>query len=280
MIRGATRYLVPRSRAEAVAALADEHAVAIGGGTMVLPDLAREPARERLLVDLGRAGLDRLAVDGDGTLVLGAMTSYLDLLADPAACAALPGLALASAGITGGIAVRGQGTIGGSAAYANPGSDAPACLVAADARLRLESTRGSREVAAADFFAGAFAPALEPGELLCEIAVPAPRPDSAWGYCKLKHAEGSWPIATAVCELPRAGGAVRFTLGGVAASPLRVELERERCEQPDAVAAAVAAVLTEPWSDALADGDYRRRIAPVAARRAFRRAVEQLEGSR
>ncbi len=286
MIRGRTTYLAPRDRDAAVAAMASAAtmSVAIGGGTMVLAELARAAAVPRCLVDLSRAGLSSIAI-GPEEVTLGAMVSYAQLIASAEASARLPLLASAARGITGGASIRGQGTIGGSACYANPGSDMPACLVALDARLVLASVAGVREVAAADFFVGAFATLREPNELLLELVLPAPAAERpAWGYEKLKLSEGSWPIATAACTLATGGagelaGAV-VVLGGVAATPVVLDVtDALDCDDASgAVATAARVAIDEPWDDVLAPGAYRRDVAGAVAWRAVRQALARAEG--
>jgi CO/xanthine dehydrogenase FAD-binding subunit len=86
------------------------------------------------------------------------------------------------------------------------------------------------------------------------------------GYHKVKLAESSWPIATAAAVVGGDGDGT-VTLGGVAATPLRIEIG---AAWNDAVVdAAVRDRLVEPWEDELAPGSYRRDIAGAVARRAL-----------
>ncbi|WP_169951212.1 xanthine dehydrogenase family protein subunit M [Microbispora sp. H11081] len=251
-------------------------AVVLGGGTMLIPDMTHGRTRADVVVDLSRAGLSGIA-PGDGEVVVGATTTYADVLADDRAPALVPLLRVMAGGVTGGPQIRNKGTVGGSASYANPSSEVPACLVALGARMRLASASGTREVEALDFFTGAFATARRPDEVLAALVLPALTGTSV-GYTKLKHAESSWPIATAAC-VPGPDGALRVALGAVAATPLLVTVDRPDAGVADPawrahVREVVDAAVTEPWSDVLADGEYRRRVAPVAAARSIARALE------
>jgi carbon-monoxide dehydrogenase medium subunit len=173
-----------------------------------------------------------------------------------------------AAGVTGGKQVHNQGTLGGSACYANPSSDVPAALVGVSATLRLANAGGTRDVDAAEFVLGAFRTLLEPRELLAEIVVPAAPEGSRFGYYKFKLSESSWPIATATCLVGNDGAIARLSLGGVSPRPVLVS-KAEGAAEATAVQAAVEATDFEPWTDAVADGRYRRRIASVVAKRAF-----------
>lgn len=61
--------------------------------------------------------------------------------------------------------VRYMGTLGGNVANGDPGNDMPAVMMALGAAYRLEGPDGSRDVAATDFYQGAYFTALEPGEI-------------------------------------------------------------------------------------------------------------------
>jgi aerobic carbon-monoxide dehydrogenase medium subunit len=256
------RYTSPSDVDGVTAALAGGGAVVIGGGTMVVPDMTHGRVRPAAVVDLARAGLAGVT-RGDGGWVIGAMTTYSELERS-----SVPLLTIMARGITGGPQIRNRGTVGGSASYANPSSDVPAALVALGARLRLAKTGGVREVAAADFFLGAFRTAREPDEVLTAITVPDT--DASLGYLKFKLVEGSWPIVTAAAV---AGSTIRVVLGGAAATPVAVEVARESWREQ--LRLAVDRVLTEPWDDVLAPGRYRARIAPVIAARSVAGALSE-----
>ena len=256
------RYTRPADVDGVTAALADGDAVVVGGGTMVVPDMTHGKVRAAAVVDLAKAGLAGIT-RGDGEWVIGAMTSYTELERS-----GVPLLATVARGITGGPQIRNRGTAGGSASYANPSSDVPATLVALNARLRLAKSGGVREVAARDFFLGAFRTAREPDEVLTAITVPEPA--GALGYVKFKLVEGSWPIVTAATVV---GATIKVVIGGAAAVPFAVEVARESWR--DELRSVVEGALTEPWDDVLAPGHYRARIAPVIAARSAASALEE-----
>jgi carbon-monoxide dehydrogenase medium subunit len=272
-------YLTPRSVEEAVRALADspETTRILAGGTWVVPDLNRGLIRPRRVVDLRHAGLERIALDGS-TVRLGAMTTYADVVASPVVREHAALLALMAAGVTGGIQLTAQATLGGSAAAARPHSDAPAALVALRAVAVLAGRGGERRLGAGELFTGAMQTAISPGELLTGFEIPV-RPRARAGYFKLKRGGSSWPIATAavVVDLDDSGAceSVSAVLGGVAAVPVTVALDavlRGARLTPELIGAAgerAGAAVTEPWSDVLASGAYRARVAGPVLKRAL-----------
>lgn len=276
-------YAAPASAQEGVRLLAERPPAVrvLGGGTWLVPELSRGEARPALVVDLRRAGLG--AIDDDGDRVrIGAMATYADLLASATVARRLPLLHLMAAGVTGGWAIRNQGTVGGSVAAARPQSDAPAALVASGARAMVAGPAGERSLPVGELLAGAMLSGLAPDEILTGFDVPA-ADGVGHGYVKLKRGAGSWPIATAAAlvALDAEGRCTRATLvlGGVTATPLAVDVSALVGAAPVAEAVAAAAqragaAVVEPWSDALAPGSYRAAVAAPVARRSLTMACE------
>lgn len=275
MISTALRYHAPTDIDEACSLLGVRaQAAVLGGGTWLVPLMTRGERRVSDVVDLRGLGLDGIE-DGDGEVVVGAMTTYADVVASSVLRERAPLLYAAAAGVTGGKQIHNLGTLGGSACYAFPSSDVPACLVALGARMRIHGAGGVRELPAQEFFLDAFRSALGPGEILTSIVVPVVA--GGVGYYKLKLSEGSWPIATAAAVV--GDDSANVTLGGVSRTPLRIDatgaFDRAAgdggMERLDAL---IVEQLEDPWDDELAPGWYRRSVAPAIARRAVKQASE------
>ncbi|KIC20911.1 FAD binding domain-containing protein [Leisingera sp. ANG-Vp] len=158
----------PSTVAEAVAALADEEAQALGGGQTLIPTLKQRLAMPSKLVSLtGIAGMSGVS-GGDGVVSIGGATTHAEVAA--AAAGAYPALA-ALAGQIGDPAVRNRGTIGGSLANNDPAACYPAAALGSGATI-MTSTR---EITADDFFQGLFETALEEGEIITAVRFPVPQ---------------------------------------------------------------------------------------------------------
>jgi carbon-monoxide dehydrogenase medium subunit len=250
-------YEAPRSAEEAVALLDGGDARVLAGGTWVVPELGSGAAAPRVVVDLRRAGLGAIAPDG-ATVRIGATATYADLIASPVVRERLPLLHEMALGITGGWAIRAQGTLGGSLAAARPMSDAPAVLAALGAVAHVAGPRGPRAVPAAELVAGPMRTALRADELLTELEVPVQA--GGHGYVKIKRGFSSWPIATAAA-VAQDGALSRLVLGGVAGTPVEVDVT------------TLAPQIAEPWEDELAPAEYRVAIAGAIAARAAAKAM-------
>ncbi len=88
--------------------------------------------------------------------------------------------------------IRNRGTIGGSLAHADPAAELPAVAVALQARFRLQRAGGDRWVEASSFFAGLFATALEPDEILTEVRIPPLPPRTGWAFLEVSRRLGDY----------------------------------------------------------------------------------------
>lgn len=272
------RYLRARSREEAVAALAElgDESKILAGGQSLLALMNLRVARPGVLLDIGRAGLAGICVNG--ALEIGATTTQNAALWSPdvARCAPLMERALRDVGHH---TLRNRGTVGGSVAHADPAAELPAVLVALDGAVVAQSAGGSRTIAADDFFVSHYTTAMTDEELLVAVRLPAVPPD-AWAFHEVSRRHGDFALAgvAAAFAVDEAGlvTSARVVLFAVDERPLRVaEAEEAVVGQPlrddTAVAEAArrAAAAVEPVADIRGSTRFRKRLTEVAVRRAL-----------
>src|SRR6201995_271938 len=209
MIPGAFSYHRPATVADAVKLLADlgDDARPLAGGHSLVPMMKLRLATPAHLVDLhGVAGLKGIRRDGNH-VTIGAMTTQHELLASEEIAKSLP-ILHETALLIADPQVRYRGTIGGNVANGDPGNDMPAVMLVLGASYRLQGASGARDVAASEFYQGAYFTALEPGELLTSISIPVPATGHGYAYEKLKRKVGDYATAAAAVVLTMAGGKV------------------------------------------------------------------------
>ncbi|HET7595193.1 MAG TPA: xanthine dehydrogenase family protein subunit M [Stellaceae bacterium] len=282
MIPGAFAYHRPKSVKEAVLMLADlgEDARPLAGGHSLIPMMKLRLASPAHLIDLGAiAELKGVRNDG-GDIVIGAMTTQHELIADAALAAKLPLLRETALAIAD-PQVRYVGTLGGNVANGDPGNDMPAVMQCLDASYHLVGTKGERQVAARDFYEGAYLTALAPGEMVTAIRIPVPPQGHGAAYEKLKRKIGDYATAAAAVILTQSGGRITtcsIGLTNVAETPLWAEDAAKAVIgttlDPATVKKAVAAAeaITSPASDGRGPAEYRRKMAGVMLARALARA--------
>jgi carbon-monoxide dehydrogenase medium subunit len=272
-------YVAPDSLEAALSALHEggEDAKVLAGGHSLVPLMKLRLAAPSLLVDLrrvpGLTGIER----ENGAFRIGAMTRHHDV-----ASHADLGLAASAAATIADQQVRNRGTIGGSIAHGDPASDMPAVMLAAESTMTLRGPGGEREVAASDFFVDYLTTAVQDGEILTSLRLPA-LDGYGHGYQKFNRRREDWAMV-AVCALVKRApdGScedVRVGLTYMASTPLRATaveaalrgqpLDAERI----AAAAEQAGEGTDPPGDLNATPDYKRHLARVLCRRALTEAA-------
>jgi len=277
VIPAAFDYVAPTSVADALAALAEagDDAKVLAGGQSLLPILRMRLNAPEKVIDLGRIEeLKGVSEDGDH-IVIGAMTTYADVLASD--------LVRQHAGLlTDAIAevadpqIRHRGTVGGALVHADPAGDVGAPALALDTEFVITGSAGERTVAATDFFHDLFETAVGEGELLTAIRVPK---HTGWGhrYEKFVRVSHQWSIVAVAATVRVDGGSIaeaRIGLTNMGSTPLRATAVEQalvgKAATDEAVrdACAAAADGTNPPSDLNGDSDYRKHLATVLARRA------------
>ncbi|MCW5979000.1 MAG: xanthine dehydrogenase family protein subunit M [Bryobacteraceae bacterium] len=283
MIPNPFSYAAPESLQEALELLAGDGARVIAGGMSLVPLMKLRLAAPELLVDLRKVRELNFIREDEGSIRIGAMATHFDLESSALLHARCPLLAETASHI-GDVQVRNIGTLGGSLAHADPAADYPAALAALDARVRLVGKSSERTLAFEDFLLDTFATALEPGEILAEVIVPAQGKGVKSNYQKMAHPASGFAVVGAAAVVERSNGnagMVRLGITGLASKGFRARnveamLEGQELSEP-AIRKAAAAVAdgVEANSDLHASAEYRKQMAAVYARRALLAALEQ-----
>jgi carbon-monoxide dehydrogenase medium subunit len=283
MIPGSFSYHRPATVADAVKLLADlgDDARPLAGGHSLVPMMKLRLATPSHLIDLHAvAGLKGIRRDGN-KVVIGAMTTQHELLASDEIAKSLP-ILHETALLIADPQVRYRGTIGGNVANGDPGNDMPALMMTLGASYQLQGPNGARNVAAAEFYQGAYFTALEPGELLTSVTIPVPAAGHGYAYEKLKRKVGDYATAAAAVLLTMSGGKVASCAIGLTNLHETPLLATEAAKAVvgtglDAAAlkkAADAAVaIMSPAADARGPVEYRKHVGGIMVARALQRAA-------
>ena len=270
-------FIRPGTLAEAVEAkAAHPDAVPIAGGTDVMVELNFDHRRPSALLDLNRVAELHEHGRENGRIRLGAAVPYARIIAELGT--ELPGLAMAARTV-GSPQIRNRGSVGGNLGAASPAGDAHPALLSAGADVEIASVRGTRFVAAQDFYTGVKRNVLEPDELITAVhLVPAAGPQQ---FSKIGTRNA---MVIAVCAfglaLHPAERRVGTGLGSAAPTPRRATAAEEfiagelNWDSPRAIAdsvlrrfGALVAEAASPIDDVRGTAAYRRHALSVLARR-------------
>ncbi|MDH5557082.1 MAG: FAD binding domain-containing protein [Alphaproteobacteria bacterium] len=238
-------YEVPASLDEALASLAENGGKIVSGGQSMGPMLNMRLATPDLLIDLRRLPeLTGYSQDG-GKLVIGAAVTHAQI-EDGALPDATRGMMASVASNIAYRPVRTRGTIGGSLCHADPAADWPSALTALGATLVIAGKGATRRIGIDDFMLGAFATALNEGEVLIAVEVPVLSDAARWGYYKFCRKTGEFAEAICGVVFDPAGNIRRVVLGALGGAPKRLSaLENRLGDGPpgdDEIAAAIDAL--------------------------------------
>jgi CO/xanthine dehydrogenase FAD-binding subunit len=281
------RYVAARTVEQALALKAEhgDEAHFLAGGQSLVPTMNFRLTQPALLIDINPlselAGIRNGAAD---RLRIGALTRYRALERDPITERTLPLMHEALPHIAH-PQIRNRGTIGGNLAHADPASEMPAIVLTMGGRLRAQSVKGERWIAASDFFVGALTTALEPDELLTEIELPVAAPGSGTCFMEMSRRRGDFAIIGVACivGVDEAGQCTEARIGlcNAGDGPVFAEAASQSLVGSAIGAAEIAAAAAlvqeaiEPGGSIHASKEFQRHIAGVLTARALKIANER-----
>jgi carbon-monoxide dehydrogenase medium subunit len=283
VIPAAFNYARPTTVDEALQAIAQggEDVKVLAGGQSLIPVMRLRLAAPETVVDLTRVTEMKGVRDDGDAIVIGAMTTHHDVIADPLVNQHAKLLAEATETVAD-RQVRHRGTFGGALAHADPAGDLAAVALALDAEMVIAGPNGRRTVPAQEFFVDYLTTALEEGELLVEIRVPKLSGDWGVRYEKFNRVAQAWSIVAVAAAVRRENGHIaeaKIGLTNMGPTPLRARGVEQALAGADASAQAIAEAArhaaegTSPSSDLNAQADYREHLAQVLTRRAVTAAA-------
>ena len=233
-------------------------------------------------------GLNAVAWNNDDSLSLGALVTVQEVERNDIVRQRYPALAAGAAAFAG-VQVRNLATLVGNVCNASPAGDTLPALLAYDARCRIVGPGGARWLPLDQVFLGPGQTALAQDEIMTELRLPPPLPNTGGLY--IKHSpRGAMDISAvgvaSVVSLADDGACarVRIALGAVAPTPVRAHGAEGRLagQHPDtasiAEAARLAAQFATPISDVRSGAAYRRDMARVLTERTLRHAADTAAG--
>ncbi len=258
----------------------------LAGGQSLITLLRQKLISPTCLIDIkGLKELDYIEFDKKSGLRIGALTTHRAIEKSPLIQEKYNVLSEMEKSVAS-VQTRNWGTIGGNLCSADPIGDPAPSLIALGAKLKLVSAKGERIVALEEFFTDYFTTIIEPDEILAEIQMPPPAPNTAVEYMKFSTIEaGIKIVSTSVAITVEAGSDVckdaKIVMSAVAPIPLvtkkAAEMLKGKKLTDDVIeeAAKMAASETDPTSDVHASAEYRKEIVKVLVKRAIKKAFEK-----
>jgi carbon-monoxide dehydrogenase medium subunit len=283
-------YHRPESVKEAVDLLDEfgDDAKILAGGQSLVPMLAMRLTHFENLVDISRIPELRSIDLCDGAVRIGAGTPHAFVGMDDEVADSVPLLTLATPHI-GHFQIRTRGTLGGAIAHADPAAEYAAVALALDAQMEAVSSKGTREIPAADFFTGLWETSLRTGEILTAVRFPVRGDRSGFAVEEFARRHGDFAIAgaTVAVELDTDDTIARCGIGllGLGSTPLRGRAAEDAVigrAVGDISAEEVGALAIGGLDDVPADlqgsAAYRAKVGATMVARAWTAAIRESTG--
>ena len=272
--------------------VAHPQAQIIAGGSDVLVQMREGKRAGAELISI--YGLDELrgvAMEADGTLRIGSLTSFSHITRDPLIQQHMLVLGEAVDQV-GGPQIRNIGTIGGNTCNGVTSADSASTLFAYDAVIELTGPEGVRRVPIQDFYIRAGQVDIRPGEIQTSILISRESYADTYGFYIKYAMRNAMDIATLGTSVnvrlsadKRTVERARVAFGVAGPVPLRAKTAEDL-----AAGKPLTAELAEEFAKAVKEDihprdswraakDFRMHIAVECAKRAFREAVKRAGGA-
>ena len=264
-------YLEPATVVDAARTLAQygNRARVLAGGTDLLIQMQHGRHQPDAVVSLGRIPeLREITWDPARGLRVGGAATLRQVENHPTVIENYPALEVGAREV-GSVQIRNLGTLAGNAANASPSADTSPALLAYDAEVELVGANGvSRALPVGEFWTGPGRTALQAGEFIVAIRLPAPPAGLRSLYRKLavRKAMDLAMVGVGLSLVPQGDSAshVRIALGAVGPVCFRAA-EAEAALQSGGraaidEAARLAAAASSPIDDQRASAAYRRAM--------------------
>lgn len=253
----------------------------IAGGTDLMVKIKNQEIHPSALISL--RSINELSFISVGRVSrIGSMATISDLINHPELGQRFPVLIEAAKRI-GNPQIRNVGTVGGNLCNCSPCADTALPLLILEARVILKNSKASREIPLVEFFKGPGQSCLAGSEILTELRLDKPVPESRAVFMKKGRVKMDLAIASLAVLLQMDGHTCkksRIAAGSVAPTPIRLFLVERLLENQNLDLGKMQQALrmvresVSPITDVRSTEDYRREIIGVF----FKRSIQKLLG--
>jgi len=287
MFAAAFDYQSPSTLEEALGVLAErgDDAKVMAGGQSLIPLLKLRFSQPQLIVDIGRiSGMADIRRD-DGHMTIGALARHVDIERSKELAKLVPLMVEAVHWIADPL-VRNRGTLVGSVCHADPSGDWGSIMLALNAELVAQSSKGKRVIPVDGFFQGPFTTTLRADEVVTAIRIPVPAGSAGGSYHKLERKVGDFATVAVSVQLELDGRKVKkagIGLTSVGATNIKAKqaeqalVGQELSDKVIAEAALLAAAAAEPKDDIRGTAAYKKDVVRVFVQRGLKAALARAQ---
>ena len=281
-------YVNAKTLDEALLSLKQPEAKIIAGGQSLVPLMNYRLSQPSTLIDISSIiELSQISIK-DHKLEIGSLVTHNQAITSKDITKFLPIISFALEH-TAHKTIRNSGTIGGSAAHADPSAEWPLLITLLDCSINTVSYENSRTILAKDFFISELTTDLKEDEIIKSFNFPKIKQNYGWSFEEIVQRSGDFALFSAgsISEIDH--NIIvnsKLCVGGAGETPIRLSniealIKGKNIESNfDNIKNDQFLSLLDPTSDEHASMEYRLHIGPQVIRNVLINSIQNYKDNK
>ena len=275
-------YVNAKTLDEALLSLKQPESKIIAGGQSLVPLMNYRLSQPSTLIDISSIiELSQISVQ-DHKLEIGSLVTHNQAITSKDITKFLPIISFALEH-TAHKTIRNSGTIGGSAAHADPSAEWPLLITLLDCSINTVSYENSRTILAKDFFISELTTDLKEDEIIKSFNFPKIKQNYGWSFEEIVQRSGDFALFSAGSIIEIDHNIIvnsKLCVGGAGETPIRLSnietlIKGKNIESNfDNIKNDQFLSLLDPTSDEHASMEYRLHIGPQVIRNVLINSIQ------
>ena len=281
-------YVNAKSLDEALLSLKQPESKIIAGGQSLVPLMNYRLSQPSTLIDISSIiELSQISVQ-DHKLEIGSLVTHNQAITSKDISKFLPIISFALEH-TAHKTIRNSGTIGGSAAHADPSAEWPLLIMLLDCSINIISYKNSRTILAKDFFISELTTDLKEDEIIKSFNFPKIKQNYGWSFEEIVQRSGDFALFSAGSIIEIDHNIIvnsKLCVGGAGETPIRLSnietlIKGKNIESNfDNIKNDQFLSLLDPTSDEHASMEYRLHIGPQVIRNVLINSIQNYKDNK
>ena len=280
-------YVNAKTLDEALLSLKQPEAKIIAGGQSLVPLMNYRLSQPSTLIDISSIiELSQISVQ-DHKLEIGSLVTHNQAITSKDITKFLPIISFALEH-TAHKTIRNSGTIGGSAAHADPSAEWPLLIMLLDCSINIISYKNSRTILAKDFFISELTTDLKEDEIIKSFNFPKIKQNYGWSFEEIVQRSGDFALFSAGSIIEIDHNIIinsKLCVGGAGETPIRLSniealIKGKHIESNFDIQNDQFLSLLDPTSDEHASMEYRLHIGPQVIRNVLINSIQNYKDNK
>lgn len=281
-------YVNAKTLDEALLSLKQPESKIIAGGQSLVPLMNYRLSQPSTLIDISSIiELSQISIK-DHKLEIGSLVTHNQAITSKDITKFLPIISFALEH-TAHKTIRNSGTIGGSAAHADPSAEWPLLIMLLDCSINIISYKNSRTILAKDFFISELTTDLKEDEIIKSFNFPKIKQNYGWSFEEIVQRSGDFALFSAGSIIEIDHNIIvnsKLCVGGAGETPIRLSniealIKGNNIESNfDNIKNDQFLSLLDPTSDEHASMEYRLHIGPQVIRNVLINSIQNYKDNK